>query len=117
VKNESFNHEPRSLEDGAEGRPQRALWHNPYICEHSPRDPNLRQCARPQACIGCPLVKFVPDELQNENSPCWLMALNEKGETIDYLLRHGTQPELEEALVGWLRSQISRMDQQLATSK
>jgi hypothetical protein len=58
------------------------------------------------------LKKFIPDELQNENSPCWLIALNEKGETIDYLIRRGTQLELEKALVGWLRSQIRRMDQQ-----
>ena len=61
-------------------------------------------------------MKFVPDELQKKNSPCWLIALNEKGETIDYLDRCGTQHELEEALTGWLRSQITRIDQQLATS-
>jgi hypothetical protein len=52
-------------------------------------------------------MKFVPDELQKENSPCPLIALNEKEETSDYLDRRGTQLELEEALVGWLRSQIT----------
>jgi hypothetical protein len=61
-------------------------------------------------------MKFLPDELQKENSPCCLIALNEKGETIDYLDRCGTQLELEEALVGWVRSQITRIDQRLATS-
>ena len=50
--------------------------------------------------------------LQNESSPCWLIALNEKAETIDYLIRRGTQLELEKALVGWLRSQLRQMDQQ-----
>jgi hypothetical protein len=30
--------------------------------------------------------------------------------------RCGTQLELEEALTGWLRSQITRIDQRLATS-
>ena len=59
-------------------------------------------------------MKFVPEELQKENSPCWLIALNEKGETIDYLDRCGTQLELEEALVSWLRRQIRRIDRQLA---
>jgi hypothetical protein len=42
------------------------------------------------------------------------MRLNETGETIDYLDR--TQLELEEALTGWLRSQITRIDQRRATS-
>jgi hypothetical protein len=45
----------------------------------------------------------------------WLIALNEKGETFG-LDRCGTQLELEEALASWLRSQITRIDQQLATS-
>jgi hypothetical protein len=38
------------------------------------------------------------------------------GETIDYFYRCGTQLELEEALAGWLRGQIARIEQQLATS-
>jgi hypothetical protein len=61
-------------------------------------------------------MKFVPDELQKETRPAGLSPLNEKGETIDYLDRSGTQLELEEALTGWLRSQITRIDQRLATS-
>jgi hypothetical protein len=44
------------------------------------------------------------------------MPLNEKGETIDYLDCCGTQLELEEALTGRLRNQITRIDQRLATS-
>jgi hypothetical protein len=58
-------------------------------------------------------MKFVPDELQKGNSPCWLIPLNEKGETIDYLDRCGTQLELEEALTGWRRGQVMRIDQRL----
>jgi hypothetical protein len=59
-------------------------------------------------------MKFVPDELQKENSPCRFIPLNEDGETIDYFYRCGTQLEMEEALAVWLRSQISRIEQQLA---
>ena len=61
-------------------------------------------------------MKFVPDELQKENSPCRFIPLNENGQTIDYFYRCGTQLEMEEALAGWLRSQITRIEQQLATS-
>ena len=60
-------------------------------------------------------MKFVPEELQKEISPCRFIPLNESGETIDYFYRCGTQPETEEALAGWLRSQITRIEQ-LATS-
>ena len=60
-------------------------------------------------------MKFVPDELQKENSPCRFIPLNENGETIDDFYRCGTQLETEEALAGWLRSQITRIEQ-LATS-
>ena len=60
-------------------------------------------------------MKFVPDELQKENSPCRFIPLNENGETIDYFYRCGTQLETEEVLAGWLRSQITRIER-LATS-
>jgi len=62
------------------------------------------------------LMKFVPGELRNENSPCRFIPLNEQGETIDYFYHCGTQFELEEALVGWLGGQIARIEQKLANS-
>jgi hypothetical protein len=37
-----------------------------------------------------------------------------KGQTIDYFYRCGTQVETEEALTGWLRGEITRIEQQLA---
>jgi hypothetical protein len=61
-------------------------------------------------------MKFVPGELQSETSPCRFIPLNEAGETIDYFYRCGTQLEMEEALAGWLRNQITRIEQQLAKS-
>jgi hypothetical protein len=57
------------------------------IFEDSPSCPSLDDPTQPHPCKGCPLMKFVPDELQKENSPCWLIPLNEQGETIDYLDR------------------------------
>ena len=69
--------------------------------------------ARPHPCIECRLIKFVPRELRNESSPCRFIPLNEKGQTIDYFHRCGTQLEIEEALAGWLRSEITRIEQQL----
>jgi hypothetical protein len=60
------------------------------------------------------LIRFVPSELRSESAPCRFIPLNDKGQTIDYFYRCGTQLEMEEALTGWLRSEITRIEQQLA---
>jgi hypothetical protein len=111
---ELLKSEPKSGEDGGQVHSPRALRRPRHILEDPPSCPDLGDPARPHPCKGCPLMKFVSDERQ-KNSPCWLIALNEKGDTIDYLDCCGTPLELEEALAGWLRSQIARIDQ-LATS-
>jgi hypothetical protein len=61
-------------------------------------------------------MKFVPAQLRSESSPCRFIPLNEKGQTIDYFYRYGTQMEMEEALACWLHSQIAGIEQQLAKS-
>jgi hypothetical protein len=58
-------------------------------------------------------MQFVPEENRELNSPCRFIPLNEKGQTVDYFYRCGTQPELEEALAGWLRREIRRLEGQL----
>jgi|ERR1700692_2016565 len=85
----------------------------PHILEDSPSCPNLGDPALPHPCNECRLIKFVPSELRSESSPCRFIPLNEKGQTIDYFYRCGTQLEMEEALAGWLRSEITRIEQQL----
>lgn len=97
---EPLKSELKFVKDGGQVRSPRTLRYPPYIFEDSPSCPNLGDPTRTHPCKGCPLMKFVPDELQKKNSPCWLIALNEKGETFDYLDRCGTQLELEEALAG-----------------
>ena len=57
-------------------------------------------------------MEFVPAEMKDQVSPCSLIPLTPKGETADYFCRCGTQLELEEALAGWLRDQISQIEEQ-----
>jgi len=113
---ELLKFELKFVEDGGYGRSPHTPWRATYIFEDSPSCPNLGDPARPHPCNECSLIKFVPGELQNENSPCRFIPLNEKGQTIDYFYRYGTQAELEEALAGWLRAQIARIEQHLAGS-
>jgi hypothetical protein len=112
---ELLKFELKFVEDGGYGRSPRTPWRPAYIFEDSPSCLNLGDPARTHPCSECLLTKFVPGELLNENTPCRFIPLNEKGQTIDYFYRYGTQAELEEALAGWLRSQIARIEQQLAT--
>jgi hypothetical protein len=113
---ELLKFELKFVEDGGYGRSPRAQWRPPYIFEDSPSCPNLGDSTRPHPCSECLLMKFVPDELKNETFSCRFIPLNENGETIDYFYRCGTQLELEEALAGWLRNQITRIEQKLAKS-
>jgi len=73
---------------------------------------NFGDPARPHPCNECLLMKFVPAELKDQAAPCRLIPLTDKGETVDYFYRCGTQLELEEALASWLRNQVSRIEEQ-----
>ena len=114
---ELLRFELKFLEDGGYGRSPRTPWLRPSLFEDSPTCPNFRDPERPHACSECLLMKFVPAELRNQASPCRLIPLNSKGETIDYLYRCGTQMELEEALAGWLRDQIRQIEEEASKEK
>jgi hypothetical protein len=109
---ELLKFELKFVEDGGYGRSPRTPWRPPYILEDSPSCPNLGDPAR-HPCAECLLMRFVPRELKDQVSPCRHIPLTDNGETIDYFYRCGTQLEMEEALAGWLRSEITRLEQQL----
>ena len=111
---ELLKFELKFLEDGGYGRSPRTPWRRPFVFEDSPTCPNFRDPARPHPCSECLLMKFVPAELRNQASPCRLIPLTDRGETIDYFYRCGTQLELEEALAGWLRNEVSQIEERLA---
>ena len=102
--------ELKFLEDGGYGRSPHTPWRRQLAFEDSLTCPNFGDSARPHPCSECLLMRFVPSELKDQPSPCRLIPLTEKGETIDYFYRCGTQLELEEALSAWLHKQISSLE-------
>jgi len=56
----------------------------------------------------------VPEPCRDEPIPCRFIPLGPHGEDIDYFYRCGTQLELEEAMKGWLRREINRIEQEMA---
>jgi hypothetical protein len=104
--------ELKFLADGGYGRSPHTPWRRQLVFEDSLTCPNFGDPARPHPCSECLLMRFVPSELKDQASPCRLIPLTEKGETIDYFYRCGTQLELEEALSAWLHKQISAIEAQ-----
>src|SRR6202790_2991921 len=100
---ELLKFELKFLEDGGYGRSPHTPWRPTFVFEDSPTCPNMGDPARPHPCSECLLMKFVPDESQEETFPCRFIPLNEAGQTVDYFYRCGTQLEMEEALDAWLR--------------
>lgn len=85
-------------------------WRAPYIFEDSPSCLNFEDRTRSHPCSECLLTQLVPPELRGRDIPCRFIPLNDKGQTVDYLYRNGTQAEMEEALRGWLTSEIHRIE-------
>ena len=104
--------ELKFLEDGGYGRSPHTPWRRPLVFEDSLSCLNFGDPAHTHPCSECLLMEFVPAELRDQVSPCRLIPLTPKGETVDYFFRCGTQLELEEALAGWLRNQISQIEEE-----
>jgi hypothetical protein len=104
--------ELKFLEDGGYGRSPRTPWRAPRIFEDSPSCLNFDDPSRPHPCSDCALMQFVPEPCRDESIPCRFIPLGTHGEDVDYFYRCGTQPELEEALAGWLRKQVSLLEEQ-----
>ena len=103
--------ELKFLEDGGYGRSPHTPWRRPLVFEDSVTCLNFGDPAHTHPCSECLLMEFVPAELKDQVSPCRLIPLTPKGETADYFYRCGTQLELEEGLAGWLREQISQIEE------
>lgn len=98
------------LEQGGYGRSVRTPWKPTSIFQDSISCINFNDPDRPHPCNECLLTDFVPDTLKDEGVPCHHIPLNNKGETVETLERQGTQIELEEALIDWLRTTIQRLE-------
>jgi len=70
-----------------------------------------------EPCVHCFLMDFVPPERQNEQEPCQHIPLNEKGDTVASLEAEGRHQEALDALLGWLKSTVAKLEGQTATVK
>lgn len=97
------------LEQGGYGRLPREAWRSRLIFEDSPTCPNFN--SREQVpCEECALAPLFPEQALLENVPCDHIPITPMGDTLESLYRTGTQREIEDALGGWLRATIKRLE-------
>jgi hypothetical protein len=100
------------LEKGGYGRSPREPWRSQLVFEDSPTCMNYDTKEHPSPCGECILMDMVPRERRSETVPCRHIPLNTRGETLDSLYRYGTQHEVEEAVRGWLRATVARLEEE-----
>jgi hypothetical protein len=65
-----------------------------------------------EPCSKCVLMQVVSPRLREERIPCRHIPLNEQGETLDSLYRYADRLEIEKAFGTWLRSAISKLEEE-----
>jgi hypothetical protein len=103
------------LEQGGYERSSVAAWRPRFIFEDSPTCINYETTGDRVPCSTCALMQLVPANRRFATHPCWHIALNESGETLDSLYRHSDQSQVEETVSTWLRAAIKQLEEQRAT--
>jgi hypothetical protein len=109
---EILRFELKFLEEGGYEQTSHTPWRASYIFEDSPSCLNYKQSSRPHTCTECLLTHLVPPGLREQDVPCRLIPLNDKGQTVDSLYRTGTYEEVLEAVKDWLRREIEKIEQE-----
>ncbi len=71
---------------------------------------NFGEPQRAHPCSECMLIDFVPSSARNEDVPCHHIPLNPAGETVAAMETSANQVRTEEAVIGWLRAVIARIE-------
>ena len=97
------------LEKGGYGRSVRAPWLPPSAFQDSPTCPYFPYHDHIDTCE---LMRFVPPDRRDEETPCHHIALNDAGMTVAQLEKAGGQPEIERLLKIWLGETIARIEKE-----
>jgi hypothetical protein len=109
---EILKFELKFLEEGGYEQTSHAPWRASYVFEDSPSCLNYKLSSRPHPCTECLLTQLVPPELREQDVPCRLIPLNDKGQTVDSLYRTGTYEEVLETVKDWLRHEIRKVEEE-----
>jgi hypothetical protein len=95
---------------GGYGKSPRERWRAHLAFEDSPTCMNYDTKEDRTPCAECLLMQFVPADKQSEKVPCRHIPLTSNGGSLLQLYRGGTEQEIEEALAGWLKIEIAKLE-------
>ena len=87
------------------------------VFRDSPSCLNYGLPVREHPCSECWLIDFVPAEKRGEIVPCHHIPLNERGDTVANLGGLADAPDVQEAVLDWLRRTIQQLEGALAQSQ
>jgi hypothetical protein len=93
-------------------RSPETAWRPKFIFEDSHSCVNYGSEANRTPCTNCALIYLVPPAQRFAKSPCRHIPLNQCGETLDSLYRYSTQSEIESVVGSWLRTAITRLEEE-----
>ncbi len=100
------------VDKGGYGRSPREPWKAVLAFEDSPTCMNYDTKENRTPCAECLLMQFVPANRRGEKVPCRHIPLTAGGDTLLQLYRGSSEQEIEEALAGWLRATIAKLESQ-----
>ncbi len=103
---EKLKFELAFVEDGGYGRSVRTPDRPTSPFQDSLTCLNFGDPARPHPCVECSLMQYVPESRRGEDIPCHHIPLDRESRTVATL----DGAEAEEALKGWLRHEIARLE-------
>jgi hypothetical protein len=87
------------------------------VFRDSPSCLNYGLPVRERPCSECWLIDFVPAEKRGETVPCHHIPLNERGDSVATLGGPGDAPDVQEAVLDWLRGMIQQLEAEPAQSQ
>jgi len=102
------------LQDGGYGRSVRTPWKPTQLLRDSLTCLNFDEVVKKHPCDECLLWDWVPEEHRDQDIPCHFIPLTSEGASIATLEGEGEREKAEKALLEWLNSTISKLEERLA---
>jgi hypothetical protein len=113
---EKLKAELGALEYGRTRRSVHMPWEEISFFQDSVTCLNYGQDGRPNPCGKCMLMDFVPEPSRNETVPCHHIPLDQRGNTIEALDRGYNRNSVEEAVIDWLKTRITDLENEIASA-
>jgi hypothetical protein len=115
---EQLKFEIQMIEKGGYYPSVRDPRHEPEIFRDSITCLNVGLEEKKHPCTNCFLSEFAPGDLRHSNEDlCHRIPLNERGDTVDSLQAEGKGDKVQDAVLGWLKNTVAKLEQEVAASQ